>query len=68
MHSALAEFGRRAALKHDSQFHSAIIESLHHAEMAIKLLCHEPIVLMEGQIAAQAKVNADSLKMMIPNM
>jgi hypothetical protein len=65
LHATLAELARRQNIcKHES--YSAILEeSLVHAEEAYRLLSPEPMSTMEGKIGAQAKINADSIKIML---
>ncbi|CAD7088383.1 unnamed protein product [Hermetia illucens] len=65
MHAALAERGRRASPGNPDMCQSALEESLKHAEEVVKLLQHEPKILSEGQICAQAKINRDSLKLVL---
>ncbi|XP_063709401.1 SET domain-containing protein SmydA-8-like isoform X2 [Culicoides brevitarsis] len=67
-HSALAEIARRGAAKKNPNFKGAYEESYHHAEQAIKYLKHEPSVLPEGRVLKQAKINAESLKIMLLQM
>uniref|UniRef100_A0A336MII8 CSON001087 protein n=1 Tax=Culicoides sonorensis TaxID=179676 RepID=A0A336MII8_CULSO len=65
VHSALAEIGRRGASKKNPNFQGALEESYLHAEKACNYLRHEPSVLPEGRVRKQAKINADSLKIML---
>lgn len=65
LHAAYAELGRREAEKKNSNFRTALEESLFNAVECIRMLRHEPDVLPEGQIGKQAKVNADSLRTML---
>lgn len=67
-HSALAEIGRRGASKKNPNFKGAYEESYMHAEAACNFLRHEPSLLPEGRVRKQAKINADSLKIMLLQM
>lgn len=65
LHAGLAELGRRGAQQLNDNFRGALEESLNNAEEAIRYLQHEPKMLNEGQICAQAKINVESLKIML---
>lgn len=65
LHAALAEVGRRAIENKNDCFRGAIEESLINADETVRLLQHEPILLSEGQICAQAKINSDTLRMIL---
>ena len=65
LHSALAEYGRRASEQKNPNFRGAMEESLFHAEEAARLLAYETSALTEGKIAAQARMNANALKVML---
>ncbi|GAB0095454.1 SET domain-containing protein [Sergentomyia squamirostris] len=62
LHAALAEMARRG-VQRGQDCTDLLEKSLIHAEEATKWLEKEPTILVEGKICAQAKVNADSLKM-----
>lgn len=62
LHAGLAELGRRSAEERNASFRGALEESLKNAEDVVRLLEKEPIILSEGQICAQAKLNIESLK------
>lgn len=65
LHAGLAELGRRRLQESNGSFRGALVESLHNAEACVRLLDKEPNILSEGQICAQAKVNAESLKVLL---
>lgn len=72
MHAALTERGRRLALLNNTNDNEnengckcALEESLEYVEKTMKYLQYEPIILSEGQIYAQAKINRDSLKLVL---
>lgn len=65
LHAALAETGRRGAKKKNPTFVAAYEESLLNAEKTLAYLQHEPTVLPEGRVYKQAKINSDSLKIML---
>lgn len=46
-------------------FRDILEESLYHAEETVRLLGKEPTILSEGQICAQAKINANSLRVLL---
>ncbi|XP_055372325.1 SET domain-containing protein SmydA-8 [Condylostylus longicornis] len=67
LHAALAERGRRASTREDDAdiCTCALEESLEYVEKSINYLQHEPTTLSEGQIYGQAKINRDSLKLVM---
>lgn len=65
LHAGLAEIGRRESEAGNPNFKGALEDSLAHAQEAVNLLRNEPNVLPEGQIGTQAKINADSLKLIM---
>lgn len=65
LHTALAEIGRRGSNTRNPNFKAAYEQSLLHAEACVRYLRHEPSVLPEGKVGRQAKINADSLKIML---
>lgn len=65
LHAGLAELGRRGAQQLTDSFRGALEESLRNAEAVVRLLQHEPVELSEGQMCAQARLNADSLRVML---
>lgn len=64
-HAALAELARRQAKKQNPNFVSAYEESLLSAEQVLHYCKYEPMCLPEGRVYKQAKINADSLKIML---
>lgn len=65
LHAGLAEFGRRGAQQLNANFRGALEESLSSAVDVIRYLEHEPAELSEGQMCAQARLNAESLRVML---
>lgn len=65
LHAGLAELGRRGAQKLSDNFRGALEESLSTANKVIYYLQHEPKELSEGQLHAQAKVNSESLRLLL---
>lgn len=65
LHAALAELGRRASAEDTDFCTNCLEESMKHVEQAVNLLQHEPKVLSEGHMYAQAKVNLDTLKLLL---
>lgn len=65
LHAGLAELGRRGAQQLNNSFKGAFEESLLNAEETIRLLDKEPNVLPEGKICEQARINAESLKVLL---
>lgn len=65
LHAGLAELGRRGAQQLNNNFRGALEESLHNAYEVIRYLQHEPIELSEGQICKQARMNAESLQVLL---
>lgn len=65
LHAGLAEWGRRGAQQLNNSFKGAFEESLFNAEETIRLLDKEPSVLPEGKICEQARINAESLKVLL---
>lgn len=65
LHAAMAETGRRGTKNKNSNFVAAYEESLLNVEKTLHYLQHEPSVLPEGKVYKQAKVNSDSLKVML---
>uniref|UniRef100_A0A1B0D7G9 Uncharacterized protein n=1 Tax=Phlebotomus papatasi TaxID=29031 RepID=A0A1B0D7G9_PHLPP len=64
LHAFLAEMARRG-VEYEVECQALLEKSLFHAEKAIQWLEKEPSVLVEGKIYAQAKINADSLKIVL---
>lgn len=64
LHAVLAEMARRG-VEYEVECQAMLEKSLFHAEKAIQWLEREPSVLVEGKIYAQAKINADSLKIVL---
>lgn len=65
LHAGLAEWGRRGAQQCNNSFKGAFEESLLNAEEAVRLLEKEPNILPEGKICEQAKINVESLKVLL---
>lgn len=65
LHAALAETGRRGAKHKRDNFVAAYEESLLNVEKTLHYLQHEPSILPEGKVYKQAKINSDSLKIML---
>lgn len=65
LHAALAELGRRYARDQNGNFRGALERSLYHAEESVRRLQKEPTILSEGQICTQAKLNVESLKVLL---
>lgn len=65
LHSSYAEMGRRAMSAKNSNCRSLLEESLMHCQECIRLLSYDPEMLPEGKIRKQAKINEDTLKIMI---
>lgn len=65
LHAGLAELGRRAIHNGSGCFRGALEESIQNAQETVRYLHHEPIVLSEGKICQQAKLNIDSLKLIL---
>lgn len=65
LHAGLAELGRRGAQQLNDNFRGALEESLNTANKVIYYLQHEPQELSEGQLCAQARVNAESLRALL---
>jgi SET domain len=65
LHSGLAELGRRENVAKHECFTDILTESLAHAEEAYRLLNIEPVTTCEGKVAAQARINADSIRVML---
>lgn len=65
LHAGFAELGRRWAAQSNSNFKGVLEESILNAEEAVRLLSKESKSLAEGQICNQAKVNVESLKIML---
>lgn len=65
LHAALAELGRRSMESNSRSNTPASLpllqESLLNANECVRMLTHEPSVLLESQICAQAKMNAETL-------
>lgn len=68
LHAGLAEKGRRTAQERNGNFRGALEESLKNAEECVRLLQREPTILSEGQICAQAKLNVESLRVLLATM
>lgn len=68
LHAGLAEKGRRSAQERNANFRGALEESLKNAEVCVRLLQKEPTMLSEGQICAQAKLNVESLQVLLATM
>jgi hypothetical protein len=65
LHSAYAEMGRRAMAAKSTNCRSLLEESLLNCQEVIRFLQFDPEMLPEGQICKQAKINLDSLKVLI---
>lgn len=65
LHAGLAEWGRRGAQQFNNSFKGAFEESLYNAEEAIRCLEKEPNILPEGKICEQARINAESLRVLL---
>lgn len=65
LHAALAEWGRRGAEQCNNSFKGAFEESLLNAQEAVRLLEKEPSILPEGKICEQARINVESLKVLL---
>ncbi|XP_050092198.1 SET domain-containing protein SmydA-8-like [Anopheles aquasalis] len=65
LHAALAELARRSTESNNPACTSQLEESLYNANECIRMLLHEPAVLMESKICAQAKMNAEALKSLL---
>lgn len=65
LHAGLAEWGRRGAQQLNNSFKGAFEESLFNAEEVVRLLEKEPSILPEGKICEQAKINAESLRVLL---
>lgn len=65
LHAGLAEWGRRGAKQFNNSFKGAFEESLYNADETIRLLEKEPNILPEGKICAQARINAESLRVLL---
>ncbi|ETN61078.1 hypothetical protein AND_007277 [Anopheles darlingi] len=65
LHAALAELARRSTESNNPACTSQLEESLYNANECVRMLLHEPAVLMESKICAQAKMNAEALKSLL---
>uniref|UniRef100_A0A182W2G3 MYND-type domain-containing protein n=1 Tax=Anopheles minimus TaxID=112268 RepID=A0A182W2G3_9DIPT len=66
LHAALAELGRRSTEANNPAAAAVQLEdSLYNANECIRMLLHEPSVLMESKICAQARLNANTLKALL---
>lgn len=68
LHSSYAEIGRRSLAVKDQNCRGILEESLIQCLQAVNLLMHEPSILPEAEICKQARINADSLKMLLGGM
>lgn len=68
LHSTYAELGRRAIAAKNPNCRAMLEESLVNCEEVIRYLAYDPEILPEGKIRRQAKINADSLKIMIDGL
>lgn len=66
LHAALAELGRRSTEANNPAAAAVQLEdSLYNANECIRMLLHEPSMLMESKICAQARINANTLKALL---
>ncbi|XP_059608080.1 SET domain-containing protein SmydA-8-like [Phlebotomus argentipes] len=66
LHAALAEIARRG-VENGLNCQDLLDKSLWHAEQAARWLSQEPSVLVEGKICAQARINVDTLRVVLQN-
>lgn len=65
LHAGLAELGRRGTQQLNANFRGPLEDSLSSAVDVIRYLQHEPAELSEGHMCAQARLNAESLRVML---
>lgn len=65
LHAALAEFARRGVESMNSAVRSALEDSLYNAEECVRMLSHEPDDLPESKICEQARINVNSLRVLL---
>ncbi|XP_055598472.1 SET domain-containing protein SmydA-8-like [Uranotaenia lowii] len=65
LHAALAEFGRRGVESKNPAVRSAMEDSLFNAKECVRMLSHEPSELPESKICEQARINVDSINVLL---